>query len=1392
MVVGHDRSNRFEPHKVGFINFWVYKNEVYPFYNGNILFRGQNGQGKSVSMQSIIPLLLDGNTHPSRIDPFGAGKRKIGDYLKVDDAVDKSRIAYLYLTYKKLKSNEVVTTGIGLRSIDESKNDFWGFVIKGKEIGMEFPLTKPIGYDKDGLEEYVPLSKDELKTQIERMKCGKFVTSQKEYAEEVNKQVFQFENVDLFKELTKLLIQIRSPKLSKEMKPDVLYEALKKSLGEVPSSDFSMISNTIKDIDDHNRKLKTTLDSLVLSSSLLDTYEHYREAMLGNAASRYLKAFNEHQEMMGKKEVNEKRLITQKADLINATERLEEIVIAISTKQSKLGMLETSQIRSLRDEHQNKVEEKQRKEDNYQKKEKQLSNTEEKRSKIKQELDVSQTKSDAIEKDIKEILVELQELTSEIQFYEGEAYLSMAKETLENPKKEKAFFDTWYSRLKSHTQCLKDVLLAIEEEERIYGLLNEKKNQLREINSEIEQVEKDLVKLEKEFDSIKSTYKAAFGEWVKENEEMILSQAVIGEVMDVIENLYDFGDMNPKAVEQILYDQKEKLLEPLKDEVFQNRAQISVLTEKINTLAVEQKRLETEKEVLPPFRRVETINNRKTLENNQIPFVPFYEAVEFLDGLTEEQKERVESSLLDMGLLDSLIVPNAFVSYVKENDSVILPKELPSDSKTLLSVLKSVVPENSTITEADITAVLKSIPFEETEHDIYVTTTGDYRNGILKGNAVTQRQASFIGKEARRRHREQKIAEIKEQINLIKVQIKELETGNILLEQRKTQLVTEFENRPIFEGLDENREQKGIKGLMHTDLQEKKQKLSDALEDLSDSYHKARVQKIQVSEFLEGPKDKETVEELFNLSEKDYFKHIHNAEKKFINFEHMKTQYENACEHFEEVEQTLLDLKGELNVLKSDIEILKKNIEALNEMLKKAGADKQEEQIKTLRREIQNLTKEEKEKIASNPLLEQKIEKTEETIRKAEEELVFLRKQLNIQEEIFGLELKTNQIIFEENLLEVAKTYEKETDVQETQKQLDHAVVDFKSKDMEGYLPSSQEVSSGTIIIQKEDFPGKEDRINIINSERKRLNVTLFVNGIKKNPREFHDYLKELEEQQRSFLKKDEETLIKNVMIQGIGEKIKDLIAKAIEWKDDINALMKSLNNSIELRLLWEPIDKNDKNVEDHLTTTHLVKILSRDFATLMDKDVEALSKHFMSKINLAKERLDRKNTKKEENVENLEQALKQVLDYRDWYKFKIMYTLKGEKEKVLDEKNLNILSGGEKAMAIYIPLFSAAYSKYNTSSPDAPYMIALDEAFAGVDEDNISEMFSLMEQLGFNYILTSQALWADYPSVSGINIYELSYDKVEKFVFSEPWRWDGKKLDINEEVLFDKGVLLR
>src|SRR5699024_5821173 len=112
--------------------------------------------------------------------------------------------------------------------------------------------------------------------------------------------------------------------------------------------------------------------------------------------------------------------------------------------------------------------------------------------------------------------------------------------------------------------------------------------------------------------------------------------------------------------------------------------------------------------------------------------------------------------------------------------------------------------------------------------------------------------------------------------------------------------------------------------------------------------------------------------------------------------------------------------------------------------------------------------------------------------------------------------------------------------------------------------------------------------------------------------------------------------------------------------------------------------------------------------------------------------------------------------------------------------------SGGEKAMAMYIPLFTACYSRYKEADPSAPYIISLDEAFAGVDDENISTMFNIVEQLDFDYIMNSQILWGDYPTVSNLSIYELIRPKNANFVSLIPYHWDGKvRQQVEVEVNF-------
>ena len=64
-------NSRWQANKIGLINFWYYDEQEFPFVKGRMLLRGSNGSGKSVTMQSVVPLLLDGNMSPERLDPFG-------------------------------------------------------------------------------------------------------------------------------------------------------------------------------------------------------------------------------------------------------------------------------------------------------------------------------------------------------------------------------------------------------------------------------------------------------------------------------------------------------------------------------------------------------------------------------------------------------------------------------------------------------------------------------------------------------------------------------------------------------------------------------------------------------------------------------------------------------------------------------------------------------------------------------------------------------------------------------------------------------------------------------------------------------------------------------------------------------------------------------------------------------------------------------------------------------------------------------------------------------------------------------------------------------------------------------------------------------------------------
>src|SRR5699024_139653 len=139
--------------------------------------------------------------------------------------------------------------------------------------------------------------------------------------------------------------------------------------------------------------------------------------------------------------------------------------------------------------------------------------------------------------------------------------------------------------------------------------------------------------------------------------------------------------------------------------------------------------------------------------------------------------------------------------------------------------------------------------------------------------------------------------------------------------------------------------------------------------------------------------------------------------------------------------------------------------------------------------------------------------------------------------------------------------------------------------------------------------------------------------------------------------------------------------------------LFDSVGNKYSIQ--WKP---RTAETEAELDTKELVDLLRRDARLLKEDDLEQVMNHFRSRIDRAKELIELEGA-----GSSLLQVLKEVLDYRYWFSFVLSYQRVGEPKRELTNNAFYKFSGGEKAMAMYIPLFTACYSRYLEAEADAP-----------------------------------------------------------------------------------------
>jgi len=204
-----------------------------------------------------------------------------------------------------------------------------------------------------------------------------------------------------------------------------------------------------------------------------------------------------------------------------------------------------------------------------------------------------------------------------------------------------------------------------------------------------------------------------------------------------------------------------------------------------------------------------------------------------------------------------------------------------------------------------------------------------------------------------------------------------------------------------------------------------------------------------------------------------------------------------------------------------------------------------------------------------------------------------------------------------------------------------------------------------------------------------------------------------------------------------------------------------------QVRLAWELDEAAQEDARD------AVPLFLRTGALLTERNRDALRAFLERRLALAREAV---------GTRPLQDRLLEVLDYRAWHRFHVEHRAPGEPWAKLTRKGHAAGSGGKKAVMLHLPLFAAAAAFYDSARPTAPRIVALDEAFAGIDRPTRGKLMGLLAEFDLDFLMTSFEEWGCYEELDGLSTYHLSRAPGQRGVYAERFLWNGRERVLVEE----------
>ena len=1345
--------NRWKMHKLGFVNFWLYDQEEFLLAKGHILLRGDNASGKSITTQSFIPFLLDGNKSPERLDPFGSRDRKM-DYYLLGDGEREEATGYLYLEFKKADTEEYLTIGVGMRAQKGKSIDFWGFCLcDGRRVGPGgVCLFERIGT------QLLPLSKQKLRNLIGDE--NNWAESPGTYKQLVNDRVFQFRDIRQYDQLIQILIKVRTPKLSKDaFRPSEVKKILNDSLQVLTDEDLSAMVSTMERMDALEDMLRDFQAAMRDAAIIRNEYSRYNQYMLGRKGEAYLAARAKALRLDALLRDAREEQKALEEELGETARRQEEAALRFRRAKAQYAALGED---DLEDQRQRMEDE----EATCRQYTEQLADAGRQLETLKDilsrcEVDLRQ-KTARLKEARDEVACGIRDLNGQNQCLElGEDHCRYVRalEARASDAGHRALSDALQRRkrqIAAVLACFRELSRAREAYDAACQALDQAGTaelQAREVLRDAQQQEQqERDRLLEEL----SRRQADSRELRFSQEDMLALKRMIVQYRSPA----DWTAVS-RLVEAVYLDRLGSLQDARNREVLAERGLLQALDEVRRELA----RLREQSEPVPP-RREQIQATRLQLMMRGIPHAAFYEVVDFAPALGQEERDLLEAQLADAGILDALVVPREHLEEIRELLEI-YPDRFLSPEPPTADPIRCLVPDGDVRFREQVLACLAGISRSDPEAGTALLPDGSFRCGVLRGHSCPEGPAGFVGAAARRANRERQLRELEERVEKAQALAEEKRAEVERLERRLAALKEERAGLPAALDLDHALEM----------LTQAQKALAEAERERERRLEQERAAR-QTAARIEQQGRELSVGLPYMRTEEAYGEALDAAEAYQDLLGVLAVRYSDLL-HTAQAVEAAEDRIGELRDqesaqgrarlrIQSQLEVSRTRVQTIREFLDRPENRDRARQRAALLREMEEQQTCRQEAETRQARLEERRDRLEEVLAQRGETLREAVMEEDDLERYFREELELGLSPLSQGPLEqqAGEAWGKvrPEDRERTPERIGEA------------LRNNYQQHNNTLLRYQPKIELAFDDAARPGMLRQRLRICLQWEGKELS---LYDFIRELQikiDMTATLLEEKDRDLFENILAETISHKLRARIEESQQWARDMTERMAALKTSMGLtfRLDWRA---KRAEGEAQMDTAQLVTLLNKDRALLTREDSLRVSAHFRARVKQI-----RQEAALAERMFSYADLIREVLDYRTWYEFHLLYERDGEGRKELTDRAFNKFSGGEKAMAMYVPLFAAVSAQYQKGGSQCPLLLALDEAFAGVDERNISAMFDLVGMLDFDYIMNSQALWGCYANVKSLSIAELHRPGNGPVVTILHYHWNGAQRTMEEE----------